>query len=140
MSPQTRPSAGLSDPVNPNPSTPALAVIDGTLCRLTRDGRRTGARAPLATAIVEFRHGPFRCFVREHPFGLLPGIPNLYCLDGAFNLLWLADWHDASDPCTGILGEQDGVLLARAASGSLVRLDALTGTRLGVEAPLAAAG
>jgi hypothetical protein len=119
--------------------TPALAVIDGTLCQLTRRGARAVGHTPLATAVVEFRHRPFRCFVREHPFGLLPGLPNLYCLDGEFRLLWLAEWPESAGPCTAILEESDEALVAQAASGAIVRLDAATGRMRSVEPALAAA-
>jgi hypothetical protein len=114
-------------------------VIDGTLCQLTREGTRATGHTPLASAIVEFRRGPMRYYVREHPFGLLPGLPNLYCLDGAFRLQWMAEWPDPADPCVGI-GEGDGeTLVALAASGAVVRLDAHTGRLLRVERPMAAA-
>lgn len=119
--------------------TPALAVIDGTLCQLARDGARTVGHAPLATAIVEFRHGTMCYFVREHPYGLLPGMPNLYCLDAAFRLQWMAEWPDEAGPCTGIVGEEDGTLLALAAGGALVRLDRYTGRLVALEQPMAAA-
>jgi len=33
---------------------PALAVIDGTLCRLTRAGAKARGHAPLASAVAEF--------------------------------------------------------------------------------------
>ena len=119
--------------------TPALAVIDGTLCRLSREGTRTGSHSPLATAIVEFRHGSLRYYVREHPYGLLPGIPNLYCLDAAFRLQWMAEWPDHSDPCASIVGEEGDTLVVMSASGATVRLDAHNGRLLGVEQPMAAA-
>ena len=120
-----------------NSATPALAVIDGTLCQLTRDGTRAGGHAPLATAVLEFRHGSLRYYVREHPHGLLPGLPNLYCLDGAFRLQWMAEWPDASDPCASIVGEEGQTLVAVAVSGSIVRLDANSGRLLRVEQPMA---
>ena len=119
--------------------TPALAVIDGTLCQLARDGARTTGHAPLATAIVEFRHGALRYYVREHPYGLLPGIPNLYCLDAAFRLQWMAEWPDHSDPCASIVGEEGEVLVAVSAAGSVVSLDVHSGKLLRVEQPMAAA-
>ena len=119
--------------------TPALAVIDGALCQLTREGARAGGHAPLATAVVEFRHGPFCFFVREHPYGLLPGLPNLYCLDGAFRLQWMAEWPDPADPCAASVGEEGDTLVTTAVSGATVRLDANTGRLRGVEPPLAAA-
>jgi hypothetical protein len=112
-------------------------VIDGTLCQLTREGTRAGGHAPLATAVVEFRHGPLCYYVREHPFGLLPGIPNLYCLDAAFRLKWMAEWPDPADPCTSIAGEEDNTLVAIAASGTVVRLESHTGRLLGVQSPMA---
>jgi len=122
------------------PDAPALAVIDGTLCQLTRDGTRASGHSPLATAVLEFRHGSLRYYVREHPHGLLPGLPNFYCLDGAFRLQWMAEWPDAGDPCTAILGEEGQTVVAQAASGALVRLDANTGRLLDVAQPMAAAG
>lgn len=122
-----------------NPETPILAVIDGSLCQLGRDGTRAFGHAPLATAVVEFRHGPLCYYVREHPYGLLPGIPNLYCLDAAFRLQWMAEWPDASDPCTAILAEDGDVLVVQSASGQIVKIDAHTGRRRGVAAPMAAA-
>lgn len=122
-----------------NNATPALAVIDGVLCQLTRTGARAGGHAPLATAVVEFRPGPLCYYVREHPFGLLPGLPNLYCLDGALRLQWLAEWPESAGPCTSIRGENGGELVALAASGAVVRLDAGTGRLLRIEQPMAAA-
>ena len=118
---------------------PALAVIDGTLCLLTREGARTSGYAPLATAVVEFRQGPFRVYVREHPYGLLPGISNLYCLDGNFRLQWMAEWPDPADPCARIVAEDGDTLVVESMSGALVRLDAHTGRLLGVAQAMAAA-
>lgn len=122
-----------------NNATPALAVIDGALCQLTREGCRARGHAPLATAVVEFRPGQLCFYVREHPHGLLPGLPNLYCLDGAFRLQWMAEWPESAGPCTGIEGEEDGTLVALAASGAVVRLDAGSGRLVRVEQPMAAA-
>jgi hypothetical protein len=122
-----------------NSETPALAVIDGTLCQLTREGTRAAGHAPLATAVLEFRHGSLRYYVREHRHGLLPGMPNLYCLDGAFRLQWMAEWPDATDPCAAIIGEEGNTLVAQAQSGAIMRLDATTGRLLHVEQPMAAA-
>lgn len=118
---------------------PALAVIDGTLCQLTREGARARWHPPLATAIVEFLHTPVRVYVREHPYGLLPGIPNLYCLDGALRLQWMAEWPEAADPFTRILSADDEVLLVETASGAQVQLDVHTGRLLAARASLAAA-
>ena len=120
-----------------NSETPALAVIDGTLCQLTREGIRAAGHAPLATAVMEFRHGSLRYYVREHPHGLLPGLPNLYCLDGAFRLQWMAEWPDASDPCAAIIGEEGDTLVAESVSGAVVRLDANSGRLLRIEQPMA---
>ncbi len=122
-----------------NSESPALAVIDGTLCQLTREGLRAGGHSPLASAVVEFRRGSLRYYVREHPFGILPGLPNLYCLDGAFRLQWMAEWPDANDPCAGILGEDGNTLVAVSSSGVIVRLDVISGRLLAVEHPIAAA-
>jgi hypothetical protein len=117
-----------------------LAVIDGTLCHLTRQGAPAGRYVPLATAVVEFRRGPMCIYVREHPHGFLPGISNLYSLDGNLRLLWIADWPNPDDPCTRILDVADSTLVAEAASGTIVRLDAHTGQLRGIERPMAAAG
>lgn len=119
--------------------SPAIAVIDGTLCQLTREGERTGGHPPLATAIVEFRHGPLRVYVREHPYGLLPGIPNLYCLDAALRMQWMAEWHDPSDPFTKILAEDGETLVVEAASGAVVHFDAHSGRIRHIVSSLAAA-
>ena len=127
----------LSGPAPVNPNSPALAVIDGTLCQLTRNGSRAAGHTPLATAVVEFRHGSLRYYVREHPHGLLPGLPNLYCLDGAFRLQWMAEWPEAADPCAAIVGEEGDALVTLAASGAVVRLDASSGRLLRVDQPMA---
>lgn len=119
---------------------PAFAVIDGALCELGRFGGRTIWHAPLATAVAEFRRGPLRTYVREQVFGLLPGIPNLYCLDGDHRLQWMAEWPAADDPCAAIIDEIEGVLLVESMSGALVRIDGLNGRLLSWIAPVAAAG
>ncbi|MBM3864654.1 MAG: hypothetical protein FJ381_01990 [Verrucomicrobia bacterium] len=121
-----------------NLPAPALAVLDGALIPLSRDGRRAAGQAPLATAIVEFHRSAFRCYVREHPFGLLPGIPNLYCLRPNLGLLWLAEWPDPADPCARIVREDGETLVVQSASGQTLYLDAATGRFLRAEAPLAA--
>ena len=118
----------------------AFAVIDGSLCRLGRFGGRAVWHAPLASAVVEFRRGPFRTYVREHTYGLLPGLPNLYCLDGAHRLQWMAEWPDANDPCAGIVDEINGVLTTVTASGAEVRLDAASGRLISCTQVVAAAG
>lgn len=118
---------------------PALAVIDGTLCQLTRAGARAGGHTPLATAVVEFRHGPLRYYVREHPFGLLPGLSNLYCLDGAFRLQWMAEWPTPGDPCAAIVAEEGATLVTLSTAGAIVRLNSDTGRLIGVEQPMATA-
>ncbi len=115
-------------------------MIDGTLCQLARDGTRRADHAPLATAIVEFQRGPMCYFVREHPYGLLPGIPNLYCLDGDFRLQWLAEWPATDDPCAGIVGLDNDTLVVTTMRGSVVRIDAASGRLIAVEPTLAAVG
>mgnify|MGYP002637247385 CR=1 FL=1 len=110
------------------------------LCLLTRQGARTAGHAPLATAVVEFQPGPMCYFVREHPYGLLPGFPNLYCLDGALRLQWMADWPESADPCAAIMGCEGDTLVALSTRGLVVRLDANTGRLLGITEPMAAAG
>ncbi len=118
----------------------AFAVIDGALCRLGRFGGRAVWHVPIASAVVEFRRGPMRTYVREHPYGLLPGLSNLYCLDGAHRLQWMAEWPDAAGSCTAIGDEIDGVLVATSAAGVEVRLDAATGRLIGYAQPVAATG
>jgi hypothetical protein len=66
-------------------------------------------------------------------------LPNLYCLDAAFRLQWMAEWPDPADPCTAIVGEEGNTLVALAASGAGVRLDAHTGRLLAHTQPMAAA-
>lgn len=82
---------------------------------------------PIASAVVEFRRGALCTYVREHAHGFLPGLANLYCLDGAHRLRWMAEWPLAEDPCAGILTEKNGVLECISEQGAMVRLDALTG-------------
>lgn len=129
MSPNRPPPVSvLIQPVNT--PLPSIAVIDGSLCQLTREGAHAAAHAPLATAVVEFCRGP-RCFyVREHPHGLLPGIPNLYCLDRELRLQWLAEWPLADDPCAAIAQVEDEVLTVVSSRGVRVRVDANTGRLL----------
>ncbi len=117
-----------------------LAVIDGALCELTRQGTRAHGHAPLATAVVEFQRGSMGFYVREHPFGLLPGLPNLYRLDGAFRMQWMAEWPNPSDPCAAIIGEEGDALVALSVAGAVVRLHADTGRLLSVESSMAATG
>ena len=68
---------------------------------------------------------------------MLPGLPNLYCLDAAFRLQWMAEWPDPMDPCSAILGEEGNAVVAQAASGAVVFLDVDTGRLLRVEQPMA---
>ena len=118
----------------------AFAVIDGALCQLTRyGGQRLMRHPPLATAVVDFRQGPLRFYVREHPYGFLPGLPNLYCLDGGFRLQWMADWPDADDPCAEIVSADGDTVVAMTMAGATVRLDANTGRRLSCTLPVAVA-
>ena len=122
-----------------NPLLQPIAVIDGTLCQLTREGTRAAVHVPLATAVVEFRRGPMCFFVREHSYGLLPGMPNLYCLDGALRLQWLAEWPLTNDPCAAIGEIHSNMLSAVSLSGVTVQLDAGTGRLLRTLVPVAAA-
>ncbi len=111
-------------------SLQSIAVIDGSLCQLTREGVHAAVHAPLATAVVEFCRG-LRCYyVREHPHGLLPGIPNLYCLDRELRLQWLAEWPLTDDPCAAIVEVEDDVLTVVSKQGVRVRIDAHTGRLL----------
>jgi hypothetical protein len=119
-------------------SPQALAVIDGSLIQLTRKGAAAGLLAPLATGVLEFRRGPLCTYVREHPYGLLPGLPNLYCIDASLRLQWMAEWPESAGPCTEILEVAGEKLVAAAASGAVVTLDALNGRLLSVEYPQAA--
>ena len=126
--------------IQPVPTLPhALAVIDGSLCQLGHLGGRAVWHTPIASAVVEFRRGPLCTYVREHPYGLLPGLANLYCLDGAHRLQWMAEWPNANDPCAGIVDKVGGVLVAVSAAGVIVRLDAATGRLLEFEASVSAA-
>lgn len=122
------------------PTSPAFAVIDGTLFQLTREGAVARSCAPLATAIEEFLCGPLCVFVRERPHGLLPGISNLYKLDAALRLEWLAAWPGEYGACTQIIEIVNDVLIAASASGALVRLDIHDGRILEVDRALAATG
>lgn len=126
-----------NQPVN-TPSQPT-AVIDGSLCQLTREGTHAAAHAPLATAVVEFCRGERCYYVREHPHGLLPGIPNLYCLDRELRLQWLAEWPLADDPCSALIDLDGEVLTVASTRGARVRVEAATGRLLGVIAAPAAA-
>jgi len=118
---------------------PAFAVIDGNLCRLNRAGRVNATHAPLATAVMEFRPGPMRLYVREHPYGLLPGVPNIYCLDLDFKLLWLAEWPNADDLCARLGDEVGDALVVETVRGATVRLDVATGRVLAIEPAIQAA-
>lgn len=117
----------------------AFAVIDGALCRFDRFGERGPSCPPLATAVVEFLRGTFCTYVREQPLGLLPGFANLYCLDGADRLRWIAEWPAADDPCAAIIGESDGVLEVLSTSGAHVRLDTSDGRLIDWTRPVATA-
>lgn len=123
-----------------NTPPPASAIIDGTLCQIDRLGARSVACAPLGSALVEFRQGPLQFYVREHPFGLLPGMANLYCLDAGLRLRWMAEWPYADDPCAEILTEEEDVLVTRSTTGKLVGLDKFSGRLIGCEQPVAVAG
>lgn len=114
-------------------------MIDGALCLLNRFGARSVGHSPLASAVVEFLPGPLCYFVREHPYGLLPGLPNLYCLDAAFRLQWMAEWPATEDPCAAIVGLEGDTLVTKATSGAVVRVDAGSGRWLRTEQPLSAA-
>ncbi len=133
----TKPLRSLIPPLKTKPH--ASAIIDGTLCQLNRRGIRSVAHAPLGSAVVEFRQGGLHFYVREHPFGLLPGMANLYCLDANLRLCWMAAWPNMADPCAAILGEEGGVLVTQSASGMMVRLDAGDGRLLGCEQAMAVA-
>ena len=89
---------------------------------------------------MEFRQGPLRLHVREHPYGLLPGVPNVYCVDLDFRLLWLAEWPFADDPAGRLVDETNDVLTVETVSGITVRLDAATGQRLECSRQVAAVG
>jgi hypothetical protein len=116
-----------------------FAVLEGALYCLGPFGSRALRHEPLATAILEFRRGPLCTYVREHAHGLLPGLPNLYCLDGAHRLAWMAEWPLDGDPCARILDDIDGELIVQAASGTVVRLDAHSGRFIASLVPSAAA-
>lgn len=119
--------------------SPAFAVIDGNLCRLNRTGSVSAVHAPLATAVMEFRPGPMRLYVREHPYGLLPGVPNVYCVDPSFRMLWLAEWPFADDLCAKLVDEVDDTLVVETGRGTTLRLDAATGRVIANDTAIAAA-
>jgi hypothetical protein len=119
---------------------PATAIIDGALCHLNRRGDCIVRHAPLATAIVQFVPGPMRYYVCERPDGILPGLPNLYCLDGGLRLAWLAEWPWRDDPCVTILGEDNDCVSAATRSGVVVRLDRDSGRLIGDVAAVASGG
>lgn len=79
-------------------------------------------------------------YVREHPHGWLPGISNLYCLDGDLRLLWIAQWPGEYGPCTRIVDATADILTAESASGGIVRFVAHTGSLIGAAQEMAAAG
>ena len=108
----------------------ASAIIDGTLCQIDRRGLRSVECPPLGSAVAEFRQGPLCFYVREHSYGLLPGMANLYCLNANLHLRWIAAWPESDDPCAEILSEEDGVLITRSVSGAIVRLDTHDGRLL----------
>ncbi len=114
-------------------STPAIAVIDGKLCRLRRTGTVASSHEPLATSVLEFRQTPTRLYVRELPYGLLPGIPNLYCLDPDFRMLWIAEWPLPNDPCGKIVEDTDDLLVTESVTGATIRIDAGTGRVIEVQ-------
>ncbi len=117
----------------------ASAIIDGTLCQLNRHGARAVTWAPLGSAIIEFRQSPFCIYVREHPFGLLPGISNLYSLDGDLCLRWMAAWPEGVGHCTAIIGDEGNELLVQSASGAIMRLDRLDGRLMEIAPAVSAA-
>jgi hypothetical protein len=94
---------------------------------LARNGTVVATHAPLATAVLEFRVGPLKIYVREHPLGLLPGMPNIYCMDADLRLQWLAEWPLGEDPCAKILDETDDTLVLESMHGVTVYLDNATG-------------
>ena len=79
-------------------------------------------------------------YVRELPHGFLPGISNVYCLDGDLRLLWIAEWPETSGPCIRIVEDSDNTLTLESESGAFVRLDARTGKMTELIQPMAAAG
>ena len=79
-------------------------------------------------------------YVRELSHGLLPGMPNLYCLDGDLRMKWMAEWPADCGHCTRINDVSDEVLTAESASGAIVRLDAHTGQIIAIDQPMAVAG
>lgn len=93
---------------------------------------------PLATAVLEFRVGPLKIYVREHPHGLLPGVPNFYCLDADLRLQWLAEWPLGEDLCAKILDETDDTIVVESMNGAVVYIDNSTGKVRRVIARMAA--
>ena len=118
----------------------ASAIIDGTLCQIDRRGFRSVECFPLGSAVAEFRQGPLCFYVREHSYGLLPGLANLYCLDANLHLRWIAAWPQSDDLCAEILGEENEILITRSVSGAIIRLDAHNGRLLSCVPSVAVAG
>jgi hypothetical protein len=78
--------------------------------------------------------------VREHPHGLLPGIPNLYCLDRELRLQWLAEWPLTDDPCAASVDIEGDVLTTVSKHGVRVQIDTNTGRLLSDPASNPSAG
>ena len=79
-------------------------------------------------------------YVRESPHGLLPGIANLYRLDSALRLQWLAEWPEQWGPCIQIIDASADTLTAELSSAAVIRLDAYSGQLINVDHPMMAAG
>ena len=105
----------------------ALAIIDGSLCRMDRRGGVAKRHEPIGTAVVEFLALGNRLIVRERVFGFLPGFANLYCLDRALHLLWIAELPPESDLFAGPLGTDGDSPVCATIAGVVCRLNASSG-------------
>lgn len=109
---------------------PSFALIDGSLCRLSRAGSVEKRRAPIGTVFLEFVvSGPF-LYVLEDNRSFLTGMSNLYCLDSELNMVWLAEPPSPTDAYAGKLGLDDGRLVCASREGRRCALDLQTGALL----------
>jgi hypothetical protein len=97
-------------PPLPDPESPGFAIIDGCLCKLNRRGTVLRRLQPLGGRVLCFLSFEGRLLVLEQADGFLGGMPNLYCLDEGFRLLWLAETPASLEAWAGLVGVQDGLL------------------------------
>lgn len=118
-----------------SPDTPSFAIIDGSLCRLSRRGTVTKRHAPLGLAIEQFIVDEGRVYVREKPEGLLEGIPSVYCLDDRLQLVWLASQIDPREAIVGEITLERGIVSGETRAGHRLKLAADSGKPFAVQTP-----